>query len=156
MLSLLAPTMPLPARALRHCTCTCSVRHACCFRWLLSLYVRKYSHHTPFSLSLLPNLHCFPLTWLTHSGRGNPPPSARVMCVSACGCACTCVCLRACVCVRASLSWCVRVRVYVCASVCACVSARACMRLRVCVCVRECHVCVRAHMRVCVCVRACM
>jgi len=112
MLSLLAPAMPLPMHTLRRCACTCSVRHACCFQWLLSLYVRKYSHCTPrppFSLSLLPSPHCLPPYQADTRGEGYYPP--RVSCVylpvragvrmRAC---LVCVCVRACVCVCVSLS----------------------------------------------------
>ena len=133
-----------------HCACICPVLHARCFQWLLSLYVQKYSHYTPWpvSLSLLSNLHCLPPFPGSHI-KGGLIPSARVMCVSACVLACACmasVCLCACVRVRASLFWCVCVRVYVC------VYASACVRVRVgmpCVCVRAC-ICVRACVRACV------
>ena len=139
-------------RTLCRCPCTSSVRHTYCFRCLLSMYVRKYSHYTPypFSLSLPPNLHCLPRYQNDERGERYSPP-ARVMCVSACMRGmCVSVCVRACVCVRV----CFGVRVCVSACVCACVSARACVRLRVCICVCKCHVTLCVH--VCVCVRACV
>ena len=61
--------------ALCHCQCTSSVRHACCFRRLLSLYVRKFLHYTPCSFSfsrLCPTSTVPRLTRLTHAGRGTP------------------------------------------------------------------------------------
>jgi len=142
-----------------HCACNFYVHHVRSFWWLLSQYVRKYSHYTlyPFSLSLLPSP---PLSApLPRSRtRGGVLPCARVMCISACMCECACVsceCLRADVCVRARLFACVCVRVYVCKSVCVCVVlARVCVHLRVCVRAPMPCVCVHARMRMCVCVRA--
>jgi len=169
MLSLLAPAMPLPMRTLRRCACTCSVHHACCFQWLSSLYVRKYSQCTPrppFSLSLLPSPHCLPPYQADTRGEGYYPPHVSCVylpvragvrmraclvcvCVRACvcvrfclgmyACVCTCMCLRACVCV------CLRVRVCVCVCVCACANAMC-----LCACMYAC-VCLRACVRVSVC-----
>jgi hypothetical protein len=81
-------TNPLRVSYFAHCTCY--VRHARCFQWLLLLYVRKYSHYTPcpFSLSLLPNPHCLPHYQAHARVEGSSPP--RVSCVYP----------RACVCVR--------------------------------------------------------
>ena len=77
-----------PLRVFYSAHCTCYVRHTRCFQWLLSLYVRKYSHYTPcpFSLSLLPN----PLSASLPGSRtrGGVLPSTRVMCISACRCMC--------------------------------------------------------------------
>jgi len=144
-----------------HCACTCPVRHACCFWWLISLYVRKYSHYTlwPFSLSIMYNLHSLPSSQTHARGEGQSPP--RVSCVYLRAswrvrAWHVCVCVRAFV--RACLFWCVFVHMYVCmcvrvcVCVCTCVCASACVRA----CVRMPCVCVRAHMRVCVWVRACV
>jgi len=152
-----------PCTRLTHCACTCSVRHACCFRWFLSLYVMKYSHYTPRPRSL--SLSCPtstppPLPRLTHPGGGSPLPACHVcICVRVCVCVrvpCVSVCMRACacefvlVCVRACGRVCVCVRVRVC--VCACVCAYACVRMRAWM--PWVYVCART--RVCVCVRACV
>jgi len=52
-----APTCACPwcarVRPETHCACTCPMRHARCFRWLLLRYVWKYSHYTPWPFSLL-------------------------------------------------------------------------------------------------------
>ena len=77
------------------------------------IVVRKYSHYTPcpFSLSLLPNIHC---PRLMCTGRGT---SLRVCHV--------CVCVRVCVCVLG----CVRVMcVFACVRVCVRASVPACVR----------------------------
>jgi len=147
--------------------CTCYVRHARCFWWFLSLYVRKYTHHTPcpFFLCLLPNPHCLP-PYQAHA-RVEGSSSPRVSCVYPRACVCArachvCVCMRrVCVCVCVSLG--VFACVCTCANlrvcVCVCVSARACVRLRVWVCVRKCHVSACMHVCGCVsrsvCVRSC-
>jgi len=95
--------LPCPyIHALCHCPCTSSVRHACCFWRLLSLYVRKYSHNTPcfFSLCRLCPTSTVPsLTRLTHAGRGTPLRTCHVyprVCVRLCAWH-VCVCVRACV-----------------------------------------------------------
>jgi len=144
------------------CACTCLVRHVRCFQWLLSLFVRKYSHYTPcsFSLFLLPNLLCLPPYQADTRREASSPP--RVLCVYPRGCvrvrAChVCVCVRACGCVRVPLG--------VCACLCTCVFLSACVcvclrvRMCVCVCASACAnaICMCAcSMRVCVSVRACV
>jgi len=146
-----------------HCShCACYVRHVLCYWWLLSLYVRKYSHYypCPFSLSPLPNPHCLPPYQADARREGSSPP--HVSCVYPRVCVCVrafhvCVYVCVCVCVRVSLFGrvCVSVyvRVYVC--VCMCVSARACVRLRACVCVCQAHVSVCMPVCVSACMRAC-
>ena len=161
MISLLLREMPLPAHVLRvcpetHCACTCPMRHARCFQWLLLRYGRKYYHYTPWplSLSLLSNPPLCP-PFPGPRTRGGVIPSACVMCVSACVFACArlaCVCLCACVCVRASFFWCVCVLVCLRALVPARVCVRVCVRMRV----RMPCVCLHARMRVCVYVHACV
>jgi len=162
--SVCCPCLRLPCpylRALGHCACSCSVRHACCFRRLLSLYMQKYSHYTPcpFSVFLLPNLHCLPpyqADARVDSLRGYSPP--RVSCVYPRACVSVRawhvrVCVRACVCVRVCFG--------VCACVCTCVCLRACVRVCVCVCACGCaSACVRVRARMpshdSVCVHVCM
>jgi len=151
------------------CACTCTIRHACwqqqICQFLLSLYVRKYSHYTPcpFSLSLLPNLPRLPSYHADARGEGYFLP--RVSCVylrasvrvrawvRACR---VCVCVRACVCVRVCFD--------VCACVCTCVflctCVRVCLRMRAYVCVHMCTcahaMCLYACAYACVCMRACV
>ena len=119
----------------------------------------NYSHYAPcpFSVFLLPNLHCLPPYQADARGEGYSPPHvscvyprARVsvrawhvcVCVHAYVCVPVwfglCLCVYTCVCLHACVRVCLRVRVCVC--VCACVCASACVR-------------VRARLRVCVCVR---
>ena len=137
----------------------------CCFQWLLSLYVQKYSHYTTcsLSLSLLPNLHCLPPYQAQTRVEGSSPACvSRVharacVCVRACHvrvCVCACVCVRvclrvfACVCTCASLRVCVYTCAWVRASVCVCACANA---MCLCTCMYA-GVCLRACMRVSVCV----
>jgi len=140
-LHLLCPYM----RALCHCPCTPCVRHVYCFRCLVLLYVRKYSHYTPRSFSLCrlcPTSTVPRLTRLTHAGRGTPLRACHI-------------CLRACVCLRAwYVCVCVRACVYVRA--CACVFGLVCVCVCTCVCLRAgVHVCLRVRVCVCVCASAC-
>jgi len=146
-----------PLRMSYSAHCTCYVRHARCFQWLLLLYVRKYSHYTPcpFSLSLLPNPHCLP-HYQTHARvEGSSPPRVSCVyprayvrarechvsvCMLACVCVQVCLSLRACVCVYLRVRACVCVCVYVlechvsvCMHVCGCVPARG--RACECVCI---------------------
>jgi len=142
-----------------HCACTCYVRHVRCLWWLLSLYVRKYSHYTPppFSLS---SSQPPPSAPYQADARGEGSSPLRVSCVYPRACVCVrachvCVCMCACECVRVCLGVCVCVGTCVCLRACVCVFLRARVHPRV-------SLCVRATMRLYACMyagvrkRACM